>query len=200
MTEVTRVPLQPIAKGSLTKLWLGVIVALLVAAGVAWAAVPAGVKVTELTAGKGPTPEIGDVVFVKYTGMLDDGTEFDKWKPEPIPPGIFPEGSIFLLEEGQLVPGFRQGLQEMQEGGKYRLEIPSELAYGDSATPTIPANSDLTFEVELMGFMSMEDAQAKMMAVQQAMQAQQQAQGGQSPGGDAPSTPQQAAPPTAPQN
>ena len=197
MTEVTRVPLQPIAKGSLTKLWLGVIVAVLVAAGVAWAAVPQGVKVTELSAGKpGANPSIGDVVFVKYTGTLDDGTEFDKWKPEPIPPGIFPEGAIFLLEEGQLVPGFLQGLQQMEEGGKYRLEIPSSLAYGDNGTPTIPAGSDLTFEVELTGFMSMEDAQAKMMAVQQAMQAQQGAQGGEG----APAPGPQAAPPTPPQN
>ena len=51
MTEITRVPLQPIKKGSLTKLWLGVAVAVLLGAGLAWAAIPKGLDVETVTAG-----------------------------------------------------------------------------------------------------------------------------------------------------
>ena len=61
MTEITRVPLQPIAKGSLTKLWLGVIVAILIGGGLAWAAMPKGLDVEVITEGTGPSPQIGDV-------------------------------------------------------------------------------------------------------------------------------------------
>ena len=65
MTEITRVPLQPIKKGSLTKLWLGIVVAVLLAAGLAWAAVPRGLDVETVTAGTGDSPKLGDVVFVQ---------------------------------------------------------------------------------------------------------------------------------------
>ncbi|WP_369795372.1 FKBP-type peptidyl-prolyl cis-trans isomerase, partial [Erythrobacter sp. HI0019] len=78
MTEITRVPLQPIKKGSLTKLWLGVLLAVLVAAGLAWAAMPRGLDVETVTAGSGDSPQLGDVVFVNYVGTLADGTEFDR--------------------------------------------------------------------------------------------------------------------------
>jgi len=200
MTEVTRVPLQPIAKGSLVKLWLGVIIAVLIGAGVAWAAVPKGVSVDELVAGTGDSPQLGDVAFIKYVGTLDDGTEFDKSEGSPFPPGVFPDGTPMLLEEGQLIDGFLQGIQKMEKGGKYRLFIPSDLAYGDEVQPgsPIPAGADLTFEVELVDFMSREDAEAKMMALQQAMEAQQGAPGSEGPAGP-PAGPQSAAP-TPPQN
>ncbi|WP_284124574.1 FKBP-type peptidyl-prolyl cis-trans isomerase [Parerythrobacter aestuarii] len=183
MTEVTRVPLQPIAKGSLTKLWLGVIVAALIGAGVAWAAVPKGIDIDELVAGTGNSPEVGDVVFVKYVGTLPNGTEFDRSQPLPIPPGIFPEGTPMLIQEGQMIDGFYQGLQQMEKGGKYKLTIPAELAYGDAPPPSssIPANSDLIFEVEMVDFMSEADANAKMQALQQAMAARQGAEGADAP-------------------
>ena len=195
MTEVTRVPLQPIAKGSLAKLWIGVIVAILLGAGIAWAAVPAGVEVDELVAGSGASPSEGDVVFVKYTGTLDDGTVFDESQPSPFPPGIFPEGTPMLLEEGQLVDGFYQGLQQMEKGGTYRLSIPASLAYGDSPPPTsqIPPNSDLTFEVEVVDFMSQEDAERRVMALQQMMGAQggvSGPQGAPGPNAEPPAPPQ----------
>ncbi len=191
MTEVTRVPIQPIAKGSLTKLWLGVVLAALIGAGIAWAAVPKGIDLETITEGTGDSPAVGDVVFVKYVGKLADGTEFDRSRPLPIPPGIFPEGTPFLLEPGQQVEGFYQGLQQMEKGGKYRLEIPAALGYGEqSPSPVIPANSDLVFEVELVDFMSREDADAKMRALEQVMQAQQAEQGG-ADGGAAPDAPPQ---------
>jgi len=178
MTEVTRVPLQPIAKGSLTKLWLGVAAAVLLAAGIAWAAVPQGVNVEEVRTGTGPTAQMGDVVFVKYTGKLADGTVFDQSQSFPLPPGLLPEGNPFPLEEGATIPGFGQGLQKMQKGGKYVLEIPAELAYGDEPPPGsgIPAGADLVFDMEVTEIMSREDFQRRVAVVQQMMQMQQQQQ------------------------
>lgn len=173
MAEVTRVPLQPIEKGSLTKLWLGIIIAVLIGAGIAWAAVPKGVEVDTITAGTGPNPGPEDVVFVKYVGKLADGTEFDRSQEVPLPvPGIFPEGNPLPLDG--MVPGFRDGALQMQKGGKYELFIPSELGYG--ATPPegapIPANADLYFDVELVDFMSREDFQRRIGVLQQMMQQQ----------------------------
>ena len=176
MTEVTRVPLQPIAKGSLAKLWIGVVVALLLAAGVAWAAVPQGTKLTVLEAGSGPTPSAGDVVFVKYTGKLDDGTVFDQSQPLPIPvEGIFPEGNPFPLEEGATIPGFFEGLQQVRKGGRYILEIPSDQAYGSEPQPgsPIPPDADLTFELEVVDFMTRQDFERRLQAMQQMMMQQQ---------------------------
>lgn len=173
MAEVTRVPIQPIAKGSLLKLWLGVILAVALGAGIAWAAVPAGIDLDELVAGTGESPSQGDVAFVKYKGMLDDGTVFDESRETPFPPGIFPEGIPMLLEEGQVVDGFYKGLLKMKKGGKYRLFIPAELAYGDDPQPgsPIPPGANLTFEVELVDFMSQEDAERRFQMMQQLMQA-----------------------------
>ncbi len=178
MTEIHRVPLQPIAKGSMTKLWLGIAVAILLAAGLAWAAAPRGVDVETLTAGTGPHPGASDVVFVKYTGKLADGTVFDQSKELPFPTGgLLPEG--MPMQVSGVVPGFAEGLQQMQKGGKYRLSIPADKAYG--ATPPqgspIPPNADLVFDVELVDFMTEEDAQRRFQVLQQMMQQQQQKQG-----------------------
>lgn len=176
MTEVTRVPIKPISQGSLTKLWIGILLAIVIGAGIAWAAVPQGVSIDTLFEGTGPNPEEGDFVFVKYTGKLDDGTVFDQSQELPIPPGIFPEGNPFPVEEGATIPGFYEVLQQVKKGGKYIVEIPSELGYGADPQPgsPIPANADLTFEMEVVDFMAREDFEQRMGALQQMMQMQQQ--------------------------
>lgn len=189
MTEITRVPLQPIAKGSLTKLWLGVIVAVLLGAGVAWASLPAGVTVETLTEGTGPNPGPDDVVFIKYVGKLADGTEFDRSRELPFPTGgLLPDGMPMQVKG--VVPGFAEGLQQMQKGGKYVLNIPADKGYG--ATPPegapIPPNADLVFEVEMIDFMSEADAQRRFQMLQQMMQAQQ-GQPGADGAAPAPGTP-----------
>ena len=178
MTEVTRVPIRPIAKGSLTKLWIGVVLAVLIGAGIAWAATPKGVSIETLVEGTGPHPDIGDFVFVKYVGTLDDGTVFDQSQPLPIPPGIFPEGSPFPVEEGATIPGFFDALQKVKKGGKYLVEIPGELAYGDAPPEgsELEPNADLTFEMEVIDFMAREEFEQRMGALQQMMQMQQQQQ------------------------
>jgi FKBP-type peptidyl-prolyl cis-trans isomerase FkpA len=175
MTEVTRVPILPIAKGSLTKLWLGVIVAILLGGGLAWAAVPKGLSVDTLVAGTGDYPQEGDMVFVKYKGMLaSNGEVFDESQDIPLPiEGVFPEGSPFPIEKDATIDGFYLGLQQMQKGGTYELFIPSEQAYG--AEPPqgapIPPNADLLFEIEVIDFMSREMFDRNLSILQQAMQA-----------------------------
>ena len=178
MTEITRVPIQPIAKGSLTKLWLGILVAVLLAAGLAWAALPKGVSVDTLTSGTGPSPTKEDVIFVRYTGKLDDGTVFDQSQDVPLPlEGVFPKGSPLPL--ARMIPGFAEGAVKMQKGGKYTLFIPAEKGYGaegqkdQQGNEVIPPNSDLTFDVELVDFMSEADFQRRLQVLQQAMQMQQ---------------------------
>jgi FKBP-type peptidyl-prolyl cis-trans isomerase FkpA len=194
MTEITRVPIQPIAKGSLAKLWLGLIAAIALAGGLAWASLPKGVDVETLTAGTGPSPGASDVVFVKYVGKLENGTEFDRSKELPFPTnGLIPDG--MPMQVSGVVPGFSQGLQKMQKGGKYRLSIPSKLAYGATPPPgaPIPPNADLVFEVELIDFMTEAEAQQRFQMLQQMMQQQQ----GQPAPGGAPAAPP--ADPNAPQ-
>ena len=167
MTEITRVPLQPLAKGSLIKLWIGLAVALLVAFGVAHATRIvqfSDVKVTAIKDGQGPAPTMADVALVNYVGKLTNGKIFDHGDRVPMPlQGV--------------IPGFAQGLQKMKAGGTYRLEIPSALAYGSTAKrdasgqEVIPANSDLVFEVQLLGSMPQQQFQ-QMMAAEQMRQMQ----------------------------
>jgi FKBP-type peptidyl-prolyl cis-trans isomerase FkpA len=190
MTEITRVPIQPVAKGSLAKLWLGVLLALAVGAGLAWAAVPRGVDVDTITAGVGPLPKTGDVLFIKYKGKLAaDGTVFDESREIPLPvQGLFPEGTPFPIEEGTTIPGFFEGLKQMQKGGKYTLFIPADKAYGAQppAGSPIPANADLEFEIEVVDVMSRQAFERNLQILQQTMQRQMGEQGGAQGGAPAP--------------
>ena len=169
MTEITRVPLQPIAKGSLSKLWLGVAAIVLAAAGIAWAALPAAVNVETLTAGTGPSPTLEDVALIKYKGTLPDGKVFDQQ-----------ERAAFPLQG--VVPGFTKALLQMQRGGKYKVLIPSELAYGHKQAGDIPPNTDLTFEIELIDFRSRAEIEQQQAMMQQ-LQQQQAGRGGPPPQG-----------------
>ena len=185
MVEPTRVPLQPIRKGSLTKVWAGIVVVLLVAAAFAWFNVPhakklaGGVTLETLQEGKGPSPTTSDIALINYKGMLGDGKVFDQGQGVPMPvTGV--------------VPGFSTGLQAMQAGGKYRLRIPAEQAYGSeekrnqqTGEVVIPANSDLVFDVDLLEFRSQEEVM-RMMQQQQMMQQLQQGGAGGAPGAPAP--------------
>lgn len=199
MTEITRVPLRPIAKGSLTKLWIGVIVAVGLALLLAWSLAPQGYGLTVLEEGEGPTPSADDVIFVNYTGKLADGTVFDQSQPLPIPvEGIFPDGNPLPL--GNMIPGFTEGAMEMQKGGRYELRIPASKGYGAEARTNpqtgetiIPANSDLIFEVEMIDFMSRAEFERRVQVITQMMEQQQGAMMG-GPGGEMP-LPEGAAPP-----
>ncbi len=172
MTEITRVPLQPIAKGALGKLWLGVLVALLAALALAWVAMPASVKVETVKAGAGPSPSLEDVVMINYKGTLDNGTVFDQ-----------ANGAVFPLQG--VIPGFTKALQQMQRGGKYKVKIPAALGYGAKVSGQIPANSNLNFEVDLLDYINRAEYEQRMQMMQQ-MQQMQGAQGGQGAGAPPP--------------
>ena len=183
MVEVTQVPLQPVKKGSLVKLWIGVALAIVLGGALAWLTVPASVSVTEITPGVGDYPTDKDVVIVNYVGKLADGTTFDEGKNVPIPLG---QGTI---------KGFGEGLTKMQKGGKYTLYIPAEKAYGAepqtnpmTGEEVIPADSDLTFEIDLLNFMTEADFQRQMQMMQQ-LQQMQGAQGAQGAGAAAAGAP-----------
>ncbi|MFD1554791.1 FKBP-type peptidyl-prolyl cis-trans isomerase [Paraburkholderia silviterrae] len=103
---------------------------------------PSGVVVEHIKQGTGPQPTANDVVRVNYRGTLANGTEFDS-SDKHGGPAAFPLGRV--------IPCWTQGLQKMKVGGKAKLTCPAATAYGDRAVGPIPPNSDLTFEVELIG-------------------------------------------------
>ena len=193
MAEVTRVPLKPVNKWSLIMLFVGIVLGVALGGGSAWWVLgPKSVDVDVVTAGTGDHPKKDDVVFVNYTGKLKDGTVFDKSQPAPWPiPGIMPNGTPLPL--ASMVPGFREAAMQMQKGGKYTVFIPASKAYGEMGRMDpqtgkgVPPNADLTFEIELIDFMPMADAEAKFKRLQEMMM-QQQAQHPQAgaPGGAAP--------------
>ena len=102
-----------------------------------------GLTYKSVREGTGASPTAADAVRVHYRGTLMDGTEFDSsYKRNE--PATFPVGKV--------IPGWTEGLQLMKVGGKYKLFIPSELAYKESgAGGQIGPNSTLIFEVELIG-------------------------------------------------
>lgn len=182
MAEVTRVPLKPVSKGSLLMLLLGIVIGALLAGGVAWwIARPASVEIVEVRPGTGANPTENDVVFIHYVGKLADGTVFDQSQKIPLPvQGILPEGTPMQLQG--VVPGFREAVLQMRKGGKYTVTIPAEKAYGATPPPgaPIPPNADLTFEIELVDFMPLAEAERRFQTLQMMMQQQQQgAQGGE---------------------
>jgi FKBP-type peptidyl-prolyl cis-trans isomerase FkpA len=103
---------------------------------------PSGVIVEHLTQGTGAQPAADDVVKVNYRGTLANGTEFDS-SAKHGGPATFPLNRV--------IPCWTQGVQKMKVGGKARLTCPAATAYGDRGVGVIPPNSDLTFEVELVG-------------------------------------------------
>jgi FKBP-type peptidyl-prolyl cis-trans isomerase len=100
-----------------------------------------GMYYIEIKKGSGPDAKGGDLVEVKYKGTFIDGEEFDS--------GIF----SFNLGYGQVIRGWDEGINYMNEGGKAILIIPSNLAYGSSGRSQIPGYSTLIFEVELLNIL-----------------------------------------------
>lgn len=100
--------------------------------------------VEDIVVGTGATAANGDTVTVHYIGTLTNGTKFDSSydRGAPLPP--------FRLGAGQVIPGFEQGIVGMRVGGKRRITIPPSLGYGNQAVGSIPPNSTLVFEVELL--------------------------------------------------
>ncbi|GAB4028281.1 FKBP-type peptidyl-prolyl cis-trans isomerase [Spirosoma koreense] len=106
-----------------------------------------GVNYVVTQPGSGPTPQRGDVVQVHYAGKLLNGKEFDNSRTNPQAAG---KPAQFQIGVGMVIPGWEEGVMKMHKGEKATLIIPSTLAYGPRGNPTIPANSVLLFDIELL--------------------------------------------------
>ena len=100
-----------------------------------------GLQYLILSEGRGNNPTLNDNVTVHYHGTLIDGTIFDS-SVDRKQPATFPLNGV--------IPGWQEALQMMSVGSKWKIFIPSELAYGESGTGAIGPNSTLIFEVELL--------------------------------------------------
>ncbi len=106
---------------------------------------PEELVVEDLEDGEGAEAEPGDLLEVDYVGVLfDGGDEFDESFSQPEP-------FQFTLGQGEVIPGWDQGLEGMKAGGRRQLVIPSDLAYGPQGSPPdIPPDSALVFVIDLI--------------------------------------------------
>ena len=137
---------RPTKSGRTAKLWLAFLIVIGAGIGLAWVGAETVkskvVRVETVKAGSGPMIQAQDGVLIEYTGKLADGTVFDSTQGKGPAP----------LLVGQVIPGFAEGLTQMQPGGSYKLHIPSDLAYGANspAGSPIPPNADLDFDIRIV--------------------------------------------------
>ena len=124
---------------------------------------PSGLQYKVIKEGTGDTPTADDKVKTHYRGTLIDGTEFDSsYKRNR--PAEFPVKGV--------IKGWTEALQLMKVGGKWELYIPADLAYGERGRPSIPANSTLIFEIELLEIVKVDPAANKAGASQPTIKVQ----------------------------
>lgn len=105
---------------------------------------PSGLRYVDETVGTGPMPHAGQTVTVNYIGTLADGTKFDSSYDHHEP-------FSFAIGEGQVIKGWDEGVATMRVGGKRKLIVPPQLAYGAAgAGGVIPPNATLVFQIELL--------------------------------------------------
>jgi FKBP-type peptidyl-prolyl cis-trans isomerase len=104
-----------------------------------------GLKYEDMTIGTGAEAKSGSRANVHYTGTLTDGTQFDSSRDRGEP-------FTFTIDGGEVIRGWDEGVKGMKVGGRRKLTIPYESAYGEEGRPpTIPPKATLIFDVELMG-------------------------------------------------
>ena len=129
--------------------WLSALILLTLAAcggGGDSATTPTGggtLVIEDLVVGTGATAVVGDTLTVNYVGTLTNGTKFDSSYDRGTP-------YVFQVGAGRVIAGWDQGVPGMKVGGKRRLTIPPSLGYGSQAVGSIPANSTLVFDVDLV--------------------------------------------------
>ena len=139
----------PESRGPRAKFWLAILLVIAAGVGLAWLGAgsmrgqttASGLQIRTVQAGSGPLIKEMDGALIEYEGRLTDGTVFDatgERGPQPVIPA-------------QMIPGFREAMTLMQEGGRYHVTIPSKLAYGAEppAGAPIPPNADLVFDVHI---------------------------------------------------
>jgi peptidylprolyl isomerase len=104
---------------------------------------PSGLKYVDEVVGTGSSPKAGRSVTVSYVGTFTNGKKFDASADHG---GTF----SFIIGQGNVIKGWDEGVLTMKVGGKRMLYVPSALAYGTRGQGTIPPNTDLIFEVQLI--------------------------------------------------
>jgi FKBP-type peptidyl-prolyl cis-trans isomerase len=102
---------------------------------------PDGLRYSVITPGAGDPPKPADTVKVNYTGTLINGTVFDSSERG---------GKPVEFQLTKVIPGWTEGLQKVAKGGRIKLYVPPQLAYGDDGRPGIPPGSVLIFEIDLL--------------------------------------------------
>ena len=107
-------------------------------------------KIEDLVLGSGKAAVKGALITTQYRGWLEDGTEFDS---------SYSRGKPFQCVIGtrRVIQGWDQGLMGMQVGGKRKLCVPAHLGYGERQVGSIPPNSNLVFEIELLEVLTRDD-------------------------------------------
>jgi FKBP-type peptidyl-prolyl cis-trans isomerase FkpA len=189
--SVTAVPITPPSSSARLWLWVGVVLAVLLALGYAWMGTRAevaakgtneqylawnksrsGVQVTAsglqyqvIEKGEGANIVDGDVATVQIEGFRRDGTVFQE-----------KTGGPFQVQEGAFIPGFLESLKLMRKGAKYRVVLPPNIAY--DAVPTPPGADNplkgqiLIFDIEVKDLMTAAEVQMRQMEQQRMMQQQ----------------------------
>lgn len=121
-----------------------------------------GLRIETLTAGTGAFPADDQFVVLSYIGTLEDGTKFDEFADIPFPHGA----------RSGLIPGFARALSYVQAGGHYRFHIPAAQGYGPQAAGTIPANSNLIFDIRVSRFATQEQAMQMMQELRARMESE----------------------------
>jgi len=104
---------------------------------------PKTLEKVDTVVGTGPEAKVGDKVKVHYTGTLLNGTQFDS--------SVGKDPFEFEIGKGGVIKGWDQGVPGMKIGGKRKLTIPSDLAYGEAGSgDKIPPSSPLKFDIELL--------------------------------------------------
>jgi len=103
-----------------------------------------GLVIQDIKTGTGNAVVNGNTLSVNYIGTLTDGTKFDSSYDRNQP-------FSFVIGQGNVIQGWDQGMLGMKVGGKRKLTIPANLGYGNQPAGSIPPNSTLIFEVELLG-------------------------------------------------
>ncbi len=101
------------------------------------------VHITDKKIGTGEVASKGALVFIHYTGTLQDGSVFDSSHQHGRP-------FEFVVGSKKVIQGMSQGVLGMKVGGQRTIQIPAALAYGERSMGKIPPHSDLTFEIELL--------------------------------------------------
>jgi FKBP-type peptidyl-prolyl cis-trans isomerase FkpA len=151
MTTVTAVPLRPLARGSVLKLWIGLAVLVAIAVALAWwgtrgqqvITTASGLRYQVVEEGRGDPMTARDLARVTYVGRTPDGQVFDSTEMHG--------GQPMVAGVQGMIPGFAEGLLLMREGGTYRLWIPPHLGYNGRVPPGAPfgPNDTLMFDIHV---------------------------------------------------